>query len=128
MASGGISIELSWVRLPDVLPVIIAVFGGEPRRFDERLKQHGRAADDIAQDPRDDNDQVLYVARRRSRLKSQAGLGFLCQQIPTFQFKSHERFVAGDFFESNVREGLRLANEAIQCVAAIRIPSRCESN
>ena len=105
-----------------MLPVIISEIGGVPGGLDERFEQDRGPADDVAQDPRNNDNQVLLGARRRRRLKTKAWLTFLGQQIPTFQFDAHERIVTRYLPESHVGECLRLPDKTVERIPPVGIP------
>ena len=70
------------LRPPDVLPVEVAICRRISRRFHERFENDRRTADDVPQNPRNDDDQVLPRTGANRRLKPQARLRFLGQQVP----------------------------------------------
>lgn len=51
------------LRVSDMLPMIVPVFGRIPGGLDERLEEDRRATDDIAENPRNDEGGISLLRR-----------------------------------------------------------------
>ena len=111
------------LRSTDMLPVIISICGCISCGFYEWFEKNRRSADDVSQNPRNDDDQILLSAGVRRRLKPQARLSLLCQEVPAFQFDAQQYFIRGCLAQEHVRKGLRLSDEVIVGIFFVRIPS-----
>ena len=74
--------------LPHVAPVVVSVCRCEARDLEEWLEKDWRTADYVRQNPRNDDNQILWGTGAPSDLESQAGFRLLREQVPSFQFNA----------------------------------------
>ena len=72
-------------RSPDVLPVIVSICRRISCRFHEWFKEDWRTTDDVTENSRNDDDQILLRTCASRRLKSRTRFRLLCQQVPALQ-------------------------------------------
>lgn len=80
--------------LADMPPVVVAIFRSKFCRLDKWFKENRRPTDDVSQNPRNHDDQILFSTGGSGGLKPQTGFGFFGQQIPAFELNTQQNFAA----------------------------------